>query len=138
MLAWAPPTPLPLTKKIEELGGYSHELTYCIFFITAVVPFIIFNTCICVFKHYYDQHFPSEYFSCCEGRAVYGGYFPVSNMISFVVVDPHQNRSLNPTNIKRFYHEVCQALSVESSISQSVISYKASWRTCIRKFAVYF
>ncbi|KNA12254.1 hypothetical protein SOVF_127620 [Spinacia oleracea] len=78
---------------------------------------------------YLDNSLPFFYLyhSCCEGRAVYGGYFPVSNMISFVVVDPHQNRSLNPTNIKRFYHEVCQALSVESSISQSVISYKVDY-----------
>ncbi|KMT05520.1 hypothetical protein BVRB_7g176430 [Beta vulgaris subsp. vulgaris] len=67
------------------------------------------------------------YHSCCEGRAVYGGYFPASNMISFVVVDPHHNRSLNPTNIKRFYHEACQALSVEPSVSQGVISYKVDY-----------
>ncbi|XP_074301915.1 DNA polymerase epsilon catalytic subunit A-like [Silene latifolia] len=67
------------------------------------------------------------YHSCCEGRAVYGGYFPASSMISFVVVDPHQNKGLNSTNIKRFYHEACQALPIDPSISQGVISYKVDY-----------
>ncbi|XP_057534123.1 DNA polymerase epsilon catalytic subunit A-like [Amaranthus tricolor] len=79
--------------------------------------------------HYLDISLPFFYLyhSYCEGRAVYGGYFPASNMISFVVVDPHQNKSLNPTNIKRFYHEACQALSGEPPSSQGVLSYKVDY-----------
>ncbi|MED6160431.1 DNA polymerase epsilon catalytic subunit A [Stylosanthes scabra] len=66
------------------------------------------------------------YHSISEGRAIYVGYFPASKAITFVVVNPYQNKDLSPAFLERQFHDACQALSIEPPPRNS-ISFKVDY-----------
>lgn len=68
----------------------------------------------------------ASYFSICEGRAMYAGYFSSSQAVHVVVVNPHhENEILSPYILEKYFHEACQALSIEPPARNS-IAFKVS------------
>ncbi|XP_010557398.1 PREDICTED: DNA polymerase epsilon catalytic subunit A [Tarenaya hassleriana] len=66
------------------------------------------------------------YNSVSTGRAIYVAYCPASKVLSFVVVNPYQNKDLSPSILERQFREACQALSPDSS-SWSDILFKVDY-----------
>ncbi|KAK8679767.1 hypothetical protein V6N13_145203 [Hibiscus sabdariffa] len=66
------------------------------------------------------------YHSICEGRAIYAAYFSSSGAVYMVVVNPHhENESISPHILEKYFREACQALSIEPP-ARNGISFKAS------------
>ncbi|KAK6247338.1 hypothetical protein QUC31_018903 [Theobroma cacao] len=67
------------------------------------------------------------YHSICEGRAMYAGYFSSSQAVHVVVVNPHhENEILSPYILEKYFHEACQALSIEPPARNS-IAFKVNY-----------
>ncbi|KAM7522501.1 hypothetical protein LguiA_012403 [Lonicera macranthoides] len=67
------------------------------------------------------------YHSISEGRAIYVGYFPISRIISVVVVNPFQNKELSSHILEKQFREACQALSTQTPIQRDGISFKVDY-----------
>lgn len=65
------------------------------------------------------------HFSISAGRAVYLVYFPSSETLLVLVVNPYQNKDLSPAILERQFREACQALSSKPP-PQNDILYKVS------------
>ncbi|XP_022730050.1 DNA polymerase epsilon catalytic subunit A-like isoform X3 [Durio zibethinus] len=67
------------------------------------------------------------YHSICEGRAIYATYFSSSRAVYLVVVNPHhENESISPYILEKYFHEACQALSTELP-ARNRISFKVNY-----------
>ncbi|KAF5727520.1 DNA polymerase epsilon catalytic subunit A [Tripterygium wilfordii] len=66
------------------------------------------------------------YHSISEGRAIYVGYFPASNTMYVVVVNPYQNKDLSQSFLEKQYREACQAMSIEPP-PRNGISFKVDY-----------
>lgn len=66
------------------------------------------------------------YHSISAGRAVYLVYFPSSETLLVLVVNPYQNKDLSPAILERQFREACQALSSKPP-PQNDILYKVDY-----------
>ncbi|XP_058761674.1 DNA polymerase epsilon catalytic subunit A-like isoform X2 [Vicia villosa] len=71
---------------------------------------------------YLEQSIPFFYLyhSISEGRAIYVGYFPGSQAITFVVVNPYQNKDISPIFLERQFRDACRALSIEPALGNGI------------------
>ncbi|KAK8513325.1 hypothetical protein V6N12_052522 [Hibiscus sabdariffa] len=77
------------------------------------------------------------YHSICEGRAIYAAYFSSSGAVYMVVVNPHhENESISPHILEKYFREACQALSIEPP-ARNGISFKASLYYFAVAFLIY-
>ncbi|GAU25117.1 hypothetical protein TSUD_274060 [Trifolium subterraneum] len=71
------------------------------------------------------------YHSISEGRAIYVGYFPGSQAITFVVVNPYQNKDLSPIFLERQFRDACRALSIEPPLRND-INFKVEYVALVK------